>query len=127
MFIRVDEINEAVQGGQKYGEEQHSTKHETSLDGLGWDCATRCVFSDPYRSYSLVRLGPFEAGARGLVLWLLAIVLGMMLSYLLFRGPRDAAARYLQERSEHHSARASSKRCGKGAQEDNAHEDGLAQ
>jgi hypothetical protein len=59
VFIRVDEINEAVQGGQKYGEEQHSTKHETSLDGLGWDCATRCVFSDPYRSYSLVRLGPF--------------------------------------------------------------------
>lgn len=89
----------------------------------------------PLVVYSLIRIGLillcawglFEAGARGLVLWLLAIVLGMMLSYLLFRGPRDVAARYLQERSEHHSARASSKRCGKGAQEDNAHEDGLAQ
>lgn len=62
----------------------------------------------PLVVYSLLRLLLFGvalgvlwvAGVRGWLLVLLAAVVSLMLSYLTLRGPRDAASRYLVERSE---------------------------
>ncbi|WP_084618246.1 DUF4229 domain-containing protein [Jonesia quinghaiensis] len=68
-------------------------------------------------------LGLYAAGARSSVLWLLAIIIGMMVSYLLFRGPRDNAARYLQERAEQRKSKG--ERFGPAAALDADYEDSL--
>ncbi|WP_125773416.1 DUF4229 domain-containing protein [Antribacter gilvus] len=61
----------------------------------------------PLLVYSLLRVGLFAVlvlalywvGLRDWLLVLVAAVLAFALSYLLLRGPRDASARWLAERS----------------------------
>ena len=43
------------------------------------------------------------AGATGVLLWILAIIFGMMLSFLLLRGERDKLTASLVERKERRS------------------------
>lgn len=56
-----------------------------------------------YRVLLIVGAGAilYAFGARSLTLAILAIFVGMLLSYLVLKGPRDKAAKYLADRKAH--------------------------
>jgi len=81
-----------------------------------------------FLKYSLLRiafivvcaLGLYFAGARGALLWILAIIFGMLLSFLLLRKERDAVTSSFAGRKVERDAQ-----FGKEAKQDAQYEDSL--
>ncbi|PJI95013.1 uncharacterized protein DUF4229 [Luteimicrobium subarcticum] len=59
----------------------------------------------------------------GLLAFAIAVVLALLISYLAFRGPRDRAARYVQERAQRRGA--GERRISASIDEDDAAEDAI--